>query len=44
MAEKKKFTCHLFVMILSPLSYLHIKVLIKIMKGQNALFKTDSIA
>lgn len=42
MPEKKKFTCHLFVMILSPLSYLHIKALIKIVKGQNAFFKTDS--
>lgn len=40
--EQKKLTCHLFVMILSPLSYLHIKALIKIMKGQNALFKTHS--
>lgn len=42
MPEQKKFTCHLFVMILSPLSYLHIKALIKIVKGQNALFETDS--
>lgn len=44
MPEQRKFTCHLFVRILSPLSYLHIKALIKTVKGQNALFKTDSNA
>lgn len=31
-------TCHLFVMILSPLTYLHIKALIKISKEWNAYF------
>lgn len=35
-------TCHLFVMILSLLTYLHIKALIKISKERNAYFKINS--
>lgn len=35
-------TCHLFVMILSLLTYLHIKALIKISEESNAYFKTNS--
>lgn len=35
-------TCHLFVMILSLLTYLHIKALIKISKEPNAYFKINS--
>lgn len=35
-------TCHLFVMILSQLTYLHIKALIKISKERNAYFKINS--
>lgn len=39
-----KLSCHLFVMILSPLTYLHIKALIKFSKESNAHFKTHSKA
>ena len=35
-------TCHLFVMILSVLTYLHIKALIKISKEQNTYLKINS--
>lgn len=39
-----KLSCHLFVMILSSLTYLHIKALIKFSKESNAHFKTHSKA
>lgn len=45
--EKKKIIklrCHLFVMILSPQTYLHIKALIKFSEESNAHFKTHSKA
>lgn len=39
-----KHTCHLFVMMLSSRSYLHIKELIRISKESNSHFKTNSRA